>query len=822
MNMVNSTALANLRQNKGKNILTGIAVFLTAILIFTISALGLGVADLQLAAVNKIYPSYHAMFRNVDVQTATELSHRAEVDTLGLRQDTAQIVIPDGTAPMIYMDDTALQLGKTELESGEFPQSGNEIAVSRGLLRILGITAEPGDTISLPYQPLENGGLGYEKKGEFVIRGILPTTKEQEENGIYSALISKDFMESEQPEASRKYYAMFRISGADSMDKYEILDICKKLAGSMGISEGSIAENSAYLTANYIDPALFSGIAGILLVVILAGIITIYSIYYVSMIYKVQEFGKLKALGATKRQIRKIVFREGILTACLAIPAGLLFGSLLSQLSMQYLLSSFYSDELMGIVMAQLLHDHEVVILKPWIYLMTAAVTLLTVTLSMLRPMKISSRISPVEAMRYDGGLNTNKKLRRGHTDINLVSLTAANLSRNKKRSVITVATLGITGILFMTVSAILTCADPAEITKDAMPYEYCISVDSRRNDKMHPEQKWSAICQNNPLNEQLEEELYKIPGVERIIKQGLLNVELPELKDGEDPWQSTIAGIPEDSSALLESSIVNGSCTYSELEKGDKIIMSRHMLHWAPDWKPGDEIRMIIENGSNTIEKTFVIAAIADMPEGLSLNSSFVLPQEVIDSIASYNMDYYWSVSADKGQLKSIDTQIRSLMEKEDFLQIKSYEDELAYNQTNTSFLSQVCYAFMGILGGVGIMNLINTMINSIYVRRRELGIMQAIGMSEKQLVRLLQMEGLFYTAGTLAVSLGFGSIFGYLAFLYARNTGMFGIISYHYPAAQSFVLVAAITVIQLLLTYLITRNFRRQSMIERIRFSE
>ena len=55
---------------------------------------------------------------------------------------------------------------------------------------------------------------------------------------------------------------------------------------------------------------------------------TIYSLYYISMIYKVQEFGKIKALGATKKQIRQIVFREGMLTACIAVPAGLIAGSI--------------------------------------------------------------------------------------------------------------------------------------------------------------------------------------------------------------------------------------------------------------------------------------------------------------------------------------------------------------------------------------------------------------------------------------------------------------------------------------------------------------
>ena len=61
-------------------------------------------------------------------------------------------------------------------------------------------------------------------------------------------------------------------------------------------------------------------------IILIAGALTIYSIYYVSLINKVQEFGKLAALGATKRQIRQIILRENLIVAGLSIPAGLLIG----------------------------------------------------------------------------------------------------------------------------------------------------------------------------------------------------------------------------------------------------------------------------------------------------------------------------------------------------------------------------------------------------------------------------------------------------------------------------------------------------------------
>jgi len=68
--------------------------------------------------------------------------------------------------------------------------------------------------------------------------------------------------------------------------------------------------------------------------------------------------------------------------------------------------------------------------------------------------------------------------------------------------------------------------------------------------------------------------------------------------------------------------------------------------------------------------------------------------------------------------------------------------------------------------------MDLVNTMINSVYSRRSELGIMQAIGLSDKQLLKMFQMEGMFYTVGTLVITLGLGNIAGYVMFLCKRKS--------------------------------------------------
>ena len=235
-----------------------------------------------------------------------------------------------------------------------------------------------------------------------------------------------------------------------------------------------------------------------------------------------------------------------------------------------------------------------------------------------------------------------------------------------------------------------------------------------------------------------------------------------------------------------------------------------------------GDTLDVILECADENIERSFQIAAIADMPGGLTHYSSFLLPKKVIDELGGRPMDYDWSIAVEKGQTESVEKKLREMIEGEEFLELRTYQEEVAEREKNTGFTAQICYVFMAVLGGIGIMNLVNTMINSIYVRRRELGILQAIGLSEKQMVRMLQLEGLFYTAGTLGLSLGAGSAAGYLVFLYAKADGLLGIVSYHYPLSQTVFLAVLVAVIQFLITYLVTHMFRKQSMIERIRFSE
>ena len=130
--------------------------------------------------------------------------------------------------------------------------------------------------------------------------------------------------------------------------------------------------------------------------------------------------------------------------------------------------------------------------------------------------------------------------------------------------------------------------------------------------------------------------------------------------------------------------------------------------------------------------------------------------------------------------------------------------------------------YLVLVMIAVISFMNLINTMITSIAVRKKELGVLQAIGLSDKQLARMLATEGLVYTAGTLLASVTIGNLFGYYLFGVAKENHLMSLSAYHYPFVETILLAAVLIFGQLGITLFIAGRVRKESLIDRIRSGE
>ena len=454
-----------------------------------------------------------------------------------------------------------------------------------------------------------------------------------------------------------------------------------------------------------------------------------------------------------------------------------------------------------------------------WLYVAVIAIALFTVWLSLRKPMKMASRITPVEAMRFQDE-ESKKKTRKGYDSLNLFRLTKSNLARNKKRTVITILSMSMTGILFLAVGTILACADPKEISSAAVEGEYQIQVESESGNKEHPELEWSAIQQNNPLTEAFKQQVEELPGIERAEYAERLKFFCKEMEEGTQ--EGSLEALPKQSVEELKHYIVEGTFDEEGWKRGTKILVSSNVKRWNPELKAGNTYQFQIETGNEVVEKKVKVMAVVDAPVRLLEYGNWMISKEAMKELSRYNANDGLILYADKPYDEALEQTLQELIEQDKRLSLKTWNEEYEMWQSVMGLMYLSCYGFLGILGIICIMNLINTIINSIYVRMKEIGMMQAIGLSEKQLMKMLQMEGLFYTTGALILSIVFGSLAGYGAFCYAKADGMFNIQYFHYPVEAMVAMIIIVFSVQVVLVFLIGRSLRKQSMIDRIRFNE
>lgn len=818
MKMTTLVSFNNMKYYKSKNILTGIAIVLTTLLLFVIPSVGKNLIDIQHTVVNKLYPSWHAIYPNVDADTAKKLALHNDVEQCGIYINVGKMKLDDASVSMISLDETAVKLNKSKPQKGYFPAKENEIVVTKGILEALGQQGDIGDTIHIPYQIYHNGGLDYMQEKDFQICGFYEDSDLNKKGKRYTCVVSKTFAQNEIPQSQAIYQLMIRIKGQDSITTTDIEEQIKNIGHEFGINENDININTEYLDANYVDPVTIPAIIVIMLIVVIAGIITIYSIYYVSINQRVQEFGKLKAIGATKHQIKQIVLREGLCVAAISIPIGLLFGTIAVAILVANF-GNFFSEESVYVnTFREVIANKELSIYHIWIYVLAAVVTLCTVYLSLLKPMRTLSEVSEIEAMRYHNASKKTKSVKIGYTDISISRLAIRNLSDNKRKSMVTIVSMAATGVLLIIVATILSCAKPEECANNSLVGQYEISPIIEENNREYPERAWEKIQQNNPLNETLKSKIENLNGVKRVDVFSELRVTAKEF--GED--YNYINGVSREYAKELEKGITKGKITYEELKSGDKVILDNAMKHWYPQLDVGTKLNLNIQDGNRTFKKEIEIAAIGNYRSGLSNYSYLYMAKEAVDALSKYNSSAYFHVIADKSYDVVLEQSLQKLIDSSKRLEMRTWQEYYEQWKMSMEITGGACYLFFGILAVISIMNLINTMINSVHVRKKELGMMQAMGMSNGQLKKMLQLEGLFYTLGTLIISIGLGSPIGYLVFLYAKEGGMFEITKYHYPFAITLIISITLLTVQTVLTLVMSKFVQKDSLIERVRFNE
>ncbi len=206
------------------------------------------------------------------------------------------------------------------------------------------------------------------------------------------------------------------------------------------------------------------------------------------------------------------------------------------------------------------------------------------------------------------------------------------------------------------------------------------------------------------------------------------------------------------------------------------------------------------------------------------SMDTEWVITQELYETLnlsGHASAGWVW-IDCDKKDVTDVRKELTALLDGMEHVEMDVFEDVKRNSELQTLMMRLGCYVFLGIIGLIGFMNLANTMIINIITKKQEYGILQAVGMTNRQLNASLQLQGLIFTAGTVFVALLTGLPAGYGVFLYCKENSFFGVNVYHVPVVEIVCMTAAVALLQLILSYLLSRNLKKESLVERIRYQE
>lgn len=774
----------SIRSSKFRNIFTVITITLASALLTCILLWGFGTTQEN---INLVKDTAQIVYCGLSEQQGSELYQQDEIEWVGETLTGSSERIYDTTVNFSYGN--AEMLASQQISfTGEIPQKENEIMLSKSFLKELGYGYELGQTIHLSFKN------GMEQK--FILTGIW--SSDYEIKGTFLAFVSKAYLNELAGSALPMDYYI-SLKDAPKMTEEEAAEYAFSLAEKLNISsEQVIIRSNYFIQLNDTEMGiemLFFVLVGML--TLLGAGIVIYSIFYISVAENIRNYGQLRTLGTTKKQIKQIVYREGKLLAAIGIPLGLLIGNIIGY----YLLPNGWNW-----------------ITSVFITIGTGLFTLLIIAISIRTPVKKAANVSPIEALRYSAYQGKEKTTKKLHRKITPFSLARMNLSRNKVKSILTILSLSIGGVLLVMLSSVLLSHNSeAEVRGESFPVgEFHINLNAN--------QSWetatislTGLQKQSLFNNDFVAQIEDIDGVEGI-KHWYYTDAAYRVNGNSGDW---IQGFSREEQQNLEENLLAGTIDYDELVENNGIILledSRKKVYKI-DAALGDIVEVDYETpDGEVVTKTYTIMGVVSDYNYVGFIKCFSIPEQLMYEATGLDYTGAISVITDTEKYKSVESDLRQLISGRTELALKTFEEELNSLNSVYQYTFGVMLIIAVIIACFSLLNLVNTTITNFLSRKQEFGILQSIGLNQKQLIKMLRYEGLIYSLSATLLTVIIGTGLGFLAVSVMKAAGN-PYFLFTFPWAVVVAYLAAILIIQSILLAFTTGTLKKQSLVERIK---
>ena len=619
--------------------------------------------------------------------------------------------------------------------------------------------------------------------------------------------------------------------------------------------------------SDQMDPSVILTILVMLVLILFTGYLIIYNVFQISVAGDIRFYGLLKTIGTTPRQIRRIIRIQALVLSAAGIPAGLLLGWLLGGV-------------LTPVIAARLNDITTTVSASPALFAASALFALATVLISCRRPGRLAGKVSPVEAVRYTEGRAIRPKARRKEKGVSLLSMAWANLGRSRVKTAITMVSLSLAVVLltltvtftagfdmdkytahFTATDFIVADAGKLQVSTTGFNSDMAVGEDTiaainaqggitesarvygqttgmmefipeewfrARNSQYYSEDSLQWLMDQTQRNEAgFLADHVQLSGMEPFALDQLrvLEGDLSKLKEPGGNWIAAVYEEDDYGDPMMDSNWakLGDTVTIRYIEEFE------YYDNTTDELLPIDQVGAAYEAGHSVTSyaKTYrdvdyTVAALVTVPRALGYryygDDAFILNDQTFirDSGTADVMYYAFNTEdgADAAMEAFLQDYTQNVNPRLDYESKATYAGEF-YSFQNMFLLLGGALSF--IVGLVGVLNFFNAILTGITARRRELAVLQSIGMTGRQLRTMLAIEGLLYTAGAAALALAL--ILASAPFLGPTLNRMIWFFTYRFTLWPVGMVLPLFAVLGVGIPTLTSRAAQRIPVVERLR---
>lgn len=852
------------KKNRIRNLAAILAIMLTAFLFTSITSLVFSMSSsIQLSMQMQKGSKADGDIRYLTEEQYEELQNSDFIKEAGCRRFVGFASNASGHMVEInYADPVQQELTFCTPTYGKAPKKANEIATTDQALEALGVKAKVGETVLVEFT-LRGKTYQY----EMVVSGWWEAA-----NDTGSLLIVSEQFLKDNPDLFINTYAKDReIAGtymADVVlkDKRHIQKQLQEFALSVGGEpEQMNADNYIACSQNQVGNAMLqpgmmmSAIVFVLLFVV-SGYLLIYNIFDISVMQDVRQYGLLRTIGTSTRQIKKIVNRQAIWLTLIGLPLGLIFGFLVSKMLLPIVMKFFQANSLNAMKVS----------VSPLIFLIAAVFTIFTVIISTRKPAKKAAKISPLEAIRYTGQENKKtKKTKRTH-GAKLSYMAFSNLGRNKRRSVFIVLSMLLCIVLFNSIIVITQSMDeekwisrstktdftvynsvavngvsPFQYREDGLPAsvvnlinqqqgvekERILYRNTRDDSDVTVDYKFEdLVCIAEETEEDYVSKAYENGSSLRIV---------PGTEDG---YFGNVFGVSE---AFWEDVTIyegenNLDALKEKMETGDYVIVgtiidrltgeAEEETQLQQQLQVGDSITFLKdgkeEKTCSILAKATVVATEYETYAGangatyIGGDAPFLYMSDTkFKELYEEPTIFSYSFNAGQGQKENLEGFLADFTGENTsvaYTSTKLLQEQLASNRNIVLLVGGMIGV---ILAFAGLINFTNMMVTNIITRRHEFAAMQSIGMTNRQLRRLIVDEGLYYAAGADVIGGLLEAILGVTVLKNVLNSPSMWYFTLRFTLVPALFIAVIYLILAAVIPVVVLHFFNKGSVVERLR---